>query len=185
MKSLLQLYIDRVFDSLSDNDIAIIRRNLDMLKYGKVAETLITNKYRYVWINVDKFFAYLKKNNKDISKDMLRLVKIKDIVDTDIDHSICLKLYIASDGDLAFDIDYTVEHIMYVSADDIDYYVKNGYWNYGPRLERSNRFNIPMRSERASSICFNIESLSAKEFILDVVEDYKPIKSSKKDEDIF
>lgn len=184
MKSLLQLYIDRVFDSLSDNDIATIRRNLDMLKYGKVAETLITNKYRYVWIDADKFFAYLKKDNKDVRKDMLRLIRIKDIVDTDIDHSICLKLYIASDGDLAFDIDYTVEHIMYVCADDIDYYVKNGYWNYGPRLERSGKFNIPMRSERTSSTCFSIESSSAKEFILDVVEDFKPIKSSR-DEDIF
>lgn len=184
MKSLLQLYIDRVFNSLSDNDIATIKRNFDMLKYGRVAETLITNKYRYVWIDADKFFAYLKKSNKDISKDMLKLVKIKDIVDTDIDHSVCLKLYIASDGDLAFDVDYTVECIMYASAEDIDYYVKNGYWNYGPRLERSNRFNIPMRSERTSSTCFNIESLSAKEFILNVVEDLKPVKPLK-DEDLF
>lgn len=184
MKSLLQLYIDRVFDSLTDNDIATIRRNIDMLKYGKVAETLITNKYRYVWIDADRFFGYLKKSNKDISKDMLRLVRIKDIVDTDTGHSICLKLYIASDGDLAFDIDYTVECIMYVSADDIDYYVKNGYWNYGPRLERSSKFNIPMRTDRTSSMCFSIESSYAKEFILDVVEDFKPIKSSR-NENIF
>lgn len=161
MRSLLKAYFNKVMANLSEEDLQVIKGNLEMLE-DSMLETILLNRYRYVWIDVDRFCSAMRRN----IKDMIRISNITGYVNSDIDRSMCFGLHIDSTGRIEFEVSFEYETIRYTNEKNIDTYIKNGYWDWSPRSERSDNYNIPFRYVEKTRKVFRIENDDAKNFML-------------------
>lgn len=155
MNRITELYLERVFRDMRQEDMLVIKRNLKRMIRPELVETLLTNTTDNVWISADSIFELIRNATKDTFEKVFKVMNVKSDNRDNVVKEYCFKVGIDDFGDLIIAIECDVEGLAWTSEEYIDYMAKKNYMKYSEN-RKCERYNVPFRHERKFTKIFNL-----------------------------
>lgn len=158
MNRITELYLERVFRDMRQEDMLVIKRNLKRLMRPELVETLLTNTVNNVWISADSLSEFISGATNDTFEKVYSVANVKSDNKDNTDEY-CFKVNIDDYGDLTITIECDVEGLTWTSKDYIDYMVERGGFMRHSESKRTERYNIPFRHKIRFSRTVSLDSI--------------------------
>lgn len=143
MNRITEMYLERVFQDMRQEDMLVIKRNLKRMIRPELVETLLTNTVNNVWIGSDSLLEFIRNATNDTFEKVYNVSNVKSD-NKDNTNEYCFKVNIDDYGDLTITIECDVEGLTWTSKEYLDYMVERGYMRHCEN-KRSERYDIPFR----------------------------------------